>query len=59
MMLHVADEEVLRDDTTRIAASAEAAGVNVVFRIWDRMPFPHSRNFCRKDAWRLNRWGSF
>lgn len=61
MMLHAADEEVLRDDTTRIAASAEAAGVNVVFRIWGRVPhaFPAFAQFLPEGRMAIQQMGEF
>jgi acetyl esterase/lipase len=38
LSLHVAAEEVLLDDTLRIAERAQAAGVAVEFRIWQNVP---------------------
>ena len=38
MLLHVGDAEILRDDATRVAARAKAAGVKVELEVWDEMP---------------------
>lgn len=61
LMMHVAEEEVLRDDTLRIAASAEAAGVNVVFRVWDHVPhaFPVFGQYLPEARTAINQMGEF
>ncbi len=38
ILIHVGDAEVILDDSTRFAARARAAGVNVTLEIWDDMP---------------------
>jgi epsilon-lactone hydrolase len=38
LLIHVGDAEVILDDSTRFAARARAAGVDVTLRIWDEMP---------------------
>ncbi len=38
LMMHVGNEEVLRDDTLRVAKLATAAGVDVSLDIWDHVP---------------------
>jgi len=38
LLIHAGDREVLRDDSTRLAASARAAGVPVTLRIWPVVP---------------------
>jgi acetyl esterase/lipase len=38
LLLHAAEEELLLDDTLRIARSAQAAGVRVECRIWPGVP---------------------
>ncbi len=37
-LLHVGDADMLRDDSTRFAAQARSAGVNVTIEVWDEMP---------------------
>jgi monoterpene epsilon-lactone hydrolase len=37
-LIHVGDAEVILDDSTRFAARARLAGVNVTLEIWDEMP---------------------
>ena len=37
LLIHVGDYEILRDDSTRFAAKARAAGVDVTLRVWDGM----------------------
>jgi epsilon-lactone hydrolase len=37
-LIHVGDAEVILDDSTRFAARARLAGVDVTLRIWDEMP---------------------
>ena len=37
MLIHVGDAEVLLDDSTRLAAKAEADGVDVTLEVWDEM----------------------
>lgn len=38
MLLHASHDEVLRDDTIRVAERATAAGVDVEFRLWQGVP---------------------
>jgi monoterpene epsilon-lactone hydrolase len=38
MLIQAGDAEILRDDSTRFAAAAQAAGVDVTLEIWDEMP---------------------
>jgi epsilon-lactone hydrolase len=38
ILLQVGDAEVLLDDSTRLAAKARAAGVDVTLEVWDEMP---------------------
>lgn len=37
-LIHTGDAEILLDDSTRFAASARAAGVDVTLEVWDDMP---------------------
>ena len=37
MLIHVGDDEILLDDTTRFAAKARADGVEVEVKVWDGM----------------------
>jgi len=38
ILIHVGDAEILLDDSTRFAASATGAGVDVTLEVWDDMP---------------------
>ena len=38
ILIHVGDAEVILDDSTRFAAKARAASVDVTLEIWDEMP---------------------
>jgi len=38
LLIHVGDAEVILDDSTRLAARASEAGVEVSLEIWDEMP---------------------
>ena len=38
ILIHVGDAEVILDDSTRFAAKARAAGVDVTLEVWDQMP---------------------
>jgi epsilon-lactone hydrolase len=38
ILIHVGDAEVILDDSTRFAAKARAAGVDVTLEVWDEMP---------------------
>jgi acetyl esterase/lipase len=38
LLIHVGDAEVIRDDSTRLAVKARAAGVPVTIEVWDEMP---------------------
>lgn len=37
LLIHVGDDEILLDDSTRLAAKAQAAGVDVTLKIWPGM----------------------
>lgn len=37
LLIHVGDYEILLDDSTRLAAKARSAGVDVTLRVWDGM----------------------
>ena len=37
LLIHVGDYEILRDDSTRLAEKARAAGVDVTLRVWEGM----------------------
>lgn len=38
LLIHVGRDEVLRDDSTRLAGRAHAAGVPVILRVWPAVP---------------------
>jgi acetyl esterase/lipase len=38
LLIHCGQREILRDDGTRVAARAQAAGVTVSLRVWDVVP---------------------
>jgi len=38
VLIHVGDAEVVLDDSTRFAARAREAGVDVTLEVWDEMP---------------------
>ncbi len=38
ILIQVGDAEVILDDSTRFAAKARAAGVDVTLEVWDQMP---------------------
>ena len=38
ILIHVGDAEVILDDSTRFAAKARAAGVDVTLEVWEQMP---------------------
>lgn len=38
MLIHCGSNEILRDDSTRISAKAEAAGVDISVEVWEGMP---------------------
>jgi epsilon-lactone hydrolase len=38
LLIHVGDAEVVLDDSTRVAARARDAGVDVTLEVWDEMP---------------------
>ncbi len=38
LLIHVAEDELLRDDALRVAARARAAGVQTTLRLWPRVP---------------------
>ncbi len=60
MMIQAGSEEILRDDATRVAEKAEAAGVDVNCEIWEGMSHLfqlHGRNSESKGA--IARLGAF
>jgi acetyl esterase/lipase len=38
LLIHVSDNEVLLDDSTRLADRAKQCGVNVDLRVWNDLP---------------------
>jgi monoterpene epsilon-lactone hydrolase len=59
MLIHVGADELLRDDSTRLAALARAAGVRVELKIWPAVPhawqlaphkIPEARESLRESA---------
>jgi acetyl esterase/lipase len=38
LLVHVGEDEILRDDSTRLAERAQAAGVSVTLELWDGVP---------------------
>lgn len=46
LLLHVGNDEVLRDDSLRLATKARAAGVTVALQVWPVVP----------HVWQLLRW---
>jgi epsilon-lactone hydrolase len=60
LLIHAGSEELLKDDATRIAEKAEAAGCDVSCEIWDGMPHAF-QYFCdlKEAAGSLDRIGSF
>jgi acetyl esterase/lipase len=59
LLIHVGDDEVLRDDSTRLAERARAAGVSVDLKIWPVVPhawqlvphlIPEARQSLRESA---------
>ncbi len=59
LLIHVGADEVLRDDSTRLAARARAAGVSVELKIWPVVPHawqlvphlvPEARQSLRESA---------
>lgn len=59
MLIHVAEDEVLRDDSTRLAERARAAGVRVELKVWPVVPHawqlaphlvPEARQSLRESA---------
>jgi len=61
LQLHVAEEEVLLDDTLRVAARAQAAGVPVEYRIWRGVPhaFPVFAQLLPEGRAALSQAGAF
>jgi acetyl esterase/lipase len=61
MQLHCAEEEVLRDDTVRIAHRAKADGVAVEGKIWKGVPhaFPAFAQFLPEGKTALKQIGAF
>lgn len=61
MLLHCAEEEVMRDDTVRIAHSAKAAGVAVEGKIWKGVPhaFPAFAQFLPEGKTAIKEIGAF
>jgi epsilon-lactone hydrolase len=59
LLIHVGEDEVLRDDSTRLAERARAAGVHVELKVWPVVPHawqlaphlvPESRQSLRESA---------
>src|SRR5467141_3669980 len=59
LLIHVGADEVLRDDSTRLAERARAAGVSVELKIWPVVPhawqlaphlIPEARQSLRESA---------
>jgi monoterpene epsilon-lactone hydrolase len=59
LLIHVGEDEVLRDDSTRLAERARAAGVRVELKVWPVVPHawqlaphlvPESRQSLRESA---------
>jgi acetyl esterase/lipase len=59
LLIHVGDDEVLRDDSTRLAEKARAAGVHVELKVWPVVPhvwqlaptqIPEARQSMREAA---------
>lgn len=60
LLIHAGSEELLKDDATRIAEKAEAAGCDVSCEIWDGMPHAFQYFSDLKEALgSLDRIGSF
>jgi acetyl esterase/lipase len=60
LLIHAGSEELLKDDATRIAEKAEAAGCDVSCEIWDGMPHAFQYFSDMKEAQgSLDRIGSF
>jgi acetyl esterase/lipase len=66
VLIHVGDAEVILDDSTRFAAKAREAGVDVTLEVWDEMPhvFPAFAGFLPESdqaiehigGWLRERW---
>lgn len=59
LLIHVGADEVLRDDSTRLAERARAAGVSVELKVWPVVPhawqlaphkIPEARQSLRESA---------
>jgi acetyl esterase/lipase len=59
LLIHVGADEILRDDSTRLAERAQAAGVRVELKIWPVVPhawqlaphkIPEARQSLRESA---------
>jgi len=59
LLIHVGEDEVLRDDSTRLAERAKEAGVRVELKIWPVVPhawqlaphmIPEARQSLRESA---------
>lgn len=60
LLIHVGSEEILRDDATRVAEKAEAAGCDVSVEVWEGMPHVFQRFWRLPEArGSLDRAGSF
>lgn len=61
LLLHAAEEELLLDDSLRIARDAQAAGVRVECRIWPGVPhaFPVFAQFLPEGRDAINQAGTF
>jgi acetyl esterase/lipase len=61
LLIHVGDAEVILDDSTRLAARASEAGVEVSLEIWDDMPhvFPAFAGLLPEADQAIERVGSW
>jgi epsilon-lactone hydrolase len=61
LLIHVGDAEVILDDSTRLAARARAAGVDVSLEVWDEMPhvFPAFAGLLPEADQAIERIGSW
>jgi acetyl esterase/lipase len=61
LQLHASADEVLLDDSRRLAARAQAAGVSVQLRIWERVPhaFPVLAQLLPEGRGALREAGAF
>ena len=61
LLIHVGDAEVILDDSTRLAARASEAGVDVSLEVWDEMPhvFPAFAGLLPESDQAIERIGSW